>query len=135
MKTKLKVKRPKQHVEVGASRGRRVGQTSPRGSARNARVTPVGGNVFADLGFPPGEAKNLELRSDLMSALERIIGGMTQVEAAVLLGVSQPRVSELKRGQIGRFTIDALVNMLARAGGETHLSIKPPKRSAASSTT
>jgi predicted XRE-type DNA-binding protein len=91
-------------------------------------VTLVGGNVFADLGFPPDEAKNLRLRSDLMSALERVIDGMTQVHAAVLLGVTQPRISELTRGQIGRFTIDALVNMLSHAGGDVQLVITPPKR-------
>src|SRR5258708_35068009 len=108
MKTKLKVKRPKRHPNVRAPRGRRVGQT-----------TPAGENVFADLGFPPREAKNLVLRSDLMSAVERIISDMTQVDVAVLLGVSQPRISELKRGQIDRFTIDALVNMLAHAGCDT----------------
>lgn len=116
-----------------APRGRRAGQTriESSGSSIVTHVTPVGGNVFADLGFPPGEAKNLRLRSDLMSALERVIDGMTQVEAAALLGVSQPRISELTRGQIGRFTIDALVNMLSHAGGDAQLVIKPPKRPAA----
>ena len=112
MKTKPKVKRPRRRPEARAPRSRRIGQ-----------ITPSGGNVFADLGFPPREAKNLALRSDLMSAVERIIGDMTQVDAAALLGVSQPRVSELKRGQIDRFTIDALVNMLAHAGCDTKLSI------------
>jgi predicted XRE-type DNA-binding protein len=118
--------------KAAESRGRRVGQTrlgSPA-SKRGPSVTPVGGNVFADLGYARGEAKNLKLRSDLMSALERIISDMTQVEAAALLGVTQPRVSDLKSGRIGSFTIDALVNMLAHAGVETRLVIKPPKRSA-----
>lgn len=113
MKTKLKVKRPNRPPSARVSRSRRVGQT-----------TLSGGNVFADLGFPPREAKNLVLRSDLMSGLERIIVDMTQVDAAALLGVSQPRVSELKRGQIDRFTIDALVNMLEHAGCDTRLSIR-----------
>jgi predicted XRE-type DNA-binding protein len=115
MKTKLKVKRPKRHPNARVPRSRRIGQT-----------TPSGGNVFADLGFPPREAKNLALRSDLMGALERIISDKTQVDAAAFLGVSQPRVSELKRGQIDRFTIDALVNMLAHAGCDTRLSIRRP---------
>ena len=96
---------------------------------RNSQVTPVGGNVFADLGYASGDATNLKLRSDLMSALESIIRGMTQVEAGAMLGVTQPRVSALKSGQIGRFTIDALVNMLAHAGGDTRLLIKAPRRS------
>jgi len=41
---------------------------------------------------------------------------LTQVEAARLFGVSQPRVSDVVRGRVERFTIDALVEMLARAG-------------------
>lgn len=124
MKANMTRKGSKKSIEVQAGRGRRVGQTSKGGAARNGRVTPAGGNLFADLGFPPGEAKNLRLRSDLMSELERVIGALTQVEAAALLGVSQPRVSELKSGRIDRFTIDALVNMLAHAGCDTRLSVR-----------
>lgn len=72
--------------------------------------------MFADLGFPPEEAENLKIRSDLMSELQRLIAGMTQTDAAARLGVSQPRVSELVRDRIDRFTIDSLVNMLAHGG-------------------
>jgi predicted XRE-type DNA-binding protein len=54
-----------------------------------------GGDVFADLGFPPAEAKNLRIRSELMTALRKLIEkqGWTQSEAAKRLKVSQPRVS------------------------------------------
>lgn len=86
-------------------------------------VTPAGGNVFADLGFSPKEAENLKIRSLLMSELRDLITGLTQVSAAQLLGVSQPRISDLKRGKIGLFTIDALVNMLASAGAELRISV------------
>jgi predicted XRE-type DNA-binding protein len=79
--------------------------------------------VFADLGFSPEEAENLKVRSQLMMELDTLIAGMTQVAAAELLGVSQPRVSDLKRGKIGLFTIDALVNMLASAGVELRISV------------
>lgn len=89
----------------------------------SAHVTPSGGNVFADLGFSPEEAENLKIRSLLMSELRDVIAGHTQVSAAQLLGVSQPRISNLNRGKIGLFTIDALVNMLAAAGAELRISI------------
>jgi predicted XRE-type DNA-binding protein len=81
-------------------------------------VTPVGGNVFADLGFPPEEAENLRLRTWLMSKIISMIRerGMKQKQAAALFGVSQPRISDLKRGKIDEFTIDSLVNMLGCAG-------------------
>jgi predicted XRE-type DNA-binding protein len=66
----------------------------------------------------PAEAENMKLRSALMMALEQHIEaqGWTQVEAARLLGVTQPRVSDLMRGKIDLFGIDTLVNMLTTAG-------------------
>ena len=66
-----------------------------------------------------------------MSELRDLIADVTQVEAARLLGVTQPRVSDLKRGKIGLFTIDALVNMLARAGIKMRVTLSRPKKSAA----
>lgn len=66
----------------------------------------------------PAEAENMKLRSTLMMALEQHIRtkGWTQTEAARRLGVTQPRVSDLLRGKINLFALDALVNMLAAAG-------------------
>lgn len=115
------------------TRTRRVGQTSPRASALtgSTHITPADGNVFADLGFDPEEARNLTLRADLMIALRRATDDLTQVEAARRLGVAQPRVSELRRGQIGKFTIDTLVNLLARAGIQTRMSLRKTRQPAA----
>ncbi|NNM65419.1 MAG: XRE family transcriptional regulator [Burkholderiales bacterium] len=66
----------------------------------------------------PEEAENMKLRSALMTALrERIArSGMSQAQAAQMLGVTQPRVSDLVRGKINLFGLDALVNMAAAAG-------------------
>ena len=74
-------------------------------------------NVFDDLGFPQEEAEHLRIRSDLMIELTRFIKsrGLTQAQAAKLLGVTQPRISDLTRGKIDRFSIDSLVAMLGRA--------------------
>jgi predicted XRE-type DNA-binding protein len=76
------------------------------------------GNVFKDLGFLPDEAQNLKVRSDLMIELSKVIDSreLTQAEAAELFGVTQPRISDLKRGKIDRFSIDSLVAMLGHAG-------------------
>ena len=76
------------------------------------------GNVFRDLGFARAEAENLRIRSELMAHVAKLIerDGLTQTAAAHLLGVSQPRVSDLVRGRIELFSIDVLVNMLAKAG-------------------
>ena len=89
-------------------------------------TTPVGGNIFADLGFPPEEAENLHVRSKLMIEMIGIIQdrGLKQKEAAELFGVSQPRISDLKRGHIDAFTIDSLVNMLAHAGVSVEVTVR-----------
>jgi len=66
----------------------------------------------------PPEAKNMKLRAAVMMALEEQIKrqGWTQGEAARRLGVTQPRVSDLVRGKIDLFSLDALVNMVVAAG-------------------
>jgi predicted XRE-type DNA-binding protein len=89
-------------------------------------VTPAGANIFLDLGFPPEEAENLKIRADLMTEIRSIIreGGLKQKKAAELFGVSQPRISDLTRGQINEFTIDSLVNMLAHAGVTVNVSVR-----------
>lgn len=88
-------------------------------------ITPANGNIYEELGFAPGEARNLLLRSKLMLGAKRFIEtrGLTQAEAAELMGTSQPRISDLMRGQINQFTIDSLVNMLATAGVAVELEI------------
>ena len=66
----------------------------------------------------PEQAANMQLRSVLMSALKDHItrAGMSQAQAARLFGVTQPRVSDLMRGKINLFALDALVNMTTAAG-------------------
>jgi predicted XRE-type DNA-binding protein len=82
------------------------------------KVRRSSGNVFRDLGFSPEEAENLKIRTDLMIRLGQIVEsrGLTQAQAARLLGVTQPRISDLVRGKIDRFSIDTLVAMLGQAG-------------------
>lgn len=90
-------------------------------------VTPADGNVFADIGFGPEEAENLLVRADLMIEITRMIEerGLKQKQAAALFGVSQPRISDLKRGKIDEFSIDSLVNMLGHAGIRVDVSFRP----------
>ncbi len=82
------------------------------------RIRRSSGDVFRDLGFAPQEAENLRVRSELMIALSKLIEKrkLTQNEAAELLGVTQPRISDLMRGKIDRFSADSLIEMLGRAG-------------------
>ena len=92
------------------------------------RIRTTTGNVFRDLGFAPAEAENLRIRTELMIRLEKLIDSSdwTQREAARLLGVTQPRISDLVRGKVDRFSIDSLIEMLGRAGLEVRLTL--PRR-------
>ena len=72
----------------------------------------------------PEEAENMKLRSVLMTALKNHLARteMNQAQAAKLLGVTQPRISDLIRGKINLFGLDALVNMATAAG--LHIEIR-----------
>lgn len=93
------------------------------------KVTRSTGNVFEDLGFEREAAENLRVRADLMVELRDFIQGerLTQAQAAKVFGVSQPRISDLVRGKIDLFTIDMLVNMLARAGRKVEVRTRRMK--------
>jgi len=75
-------------------------------------------NAYDALFDDPIVTQNLKIRSELMIQLEREIldRGLTQQQAAELLEVSQPRISDLVKGKIEKFSIDMLVNMLAAFG-------------------
>ena len=83
-------------------------------------------NVFRDIGFAGDEAQNLLLRTDLMIAIERYIrkSGLSQTEAAKKLGITQPRLSDLFRHRIERFSLDALVRLAAKAGLSVWRSVR-----------
>lgn len=84
-------------------------------------------NVFEDLGFDQAEAANLKIRADLMLDLRRHIqkSGWTQAQAAEFFGETQPRISNLLKGEISRFSVDKLIVMLARAGITVQVETKP----------
>ena len=90
-------------------------------------VTQGSGNVFEDLGFDSEEAANLKVRADLMIDLSSFIKskGWTQSEAAAFFGETQPRISNLMRGEIGRFSVDKLIVMLTRAGMQVNIQVTP----------
>jgi predicted XRE-type DNA-binding protein len=95
-----------------------------------SRMTRSSGNVFRDLGFPPDKAEHLLVRADLMIRLEKELGsrGLKQAQAAKLLGISQPRVSDLLRGRVELFSADALIDMLARLELKVRLVASTRKR-------
>ena len=88
------------------------------------KTTRSSGNVFWDLGFRREEAEHLMIRSELMIKIEKLLKarGLTQSEAARIMRVSQPRVSDLLRGRLDLFSTDALIDMLARLGVSVRLA-------------
>lgn len=106
--------------------------------SKSMHITPVGGNVFADLGFEPEEAaalkaesqriisEKLAIKDSLMAELAGWIEAnkLKQAEAAEILGVTRPRVSDVINKKAIKFTIDALVDMLARTGKHVQLSVQ-----------
>jgi predicted XRE-type DNA-binding protein len=93
------------------------------------KVTRSSGNVFRDLGFGPEEAQHLVVRSELMLKIEKILKDrrLTQAAAARIMGVSQPRVSDVLRGKISLFSTDSLIDMLAKLGVSVRVAFAPAK--------
>jgi predicted XRE-type DNA-binding protein len=90
-----------------------------------SNVTKGSDNVFKDLGFGDEDAANLKIRADLMINLQKFIKSQnwTQAEAANFFGETQPRISNLMNGDIDRFAIDKLVQMLSQAGMDVRIVV------------
>lgn len=107
----------KQDTEVAARRLSQIGDWAMR--KRNVgHTTPANRSVFRDLGFDEAEARVLEMRADLMTALREQIKAQrwTQSQAAKRLGITQPRVSALVKGVWRDFSADMLLVLAARVG-------------------
>jgi predicted XRE-type DNA-binding protein len=94
------------------------------------KITRSSGNVFRDVGFSAGEAEHLLVRADLMIKVQKLMESkrLTQAELAKTLRITQPRVSDLRRGRIDLFSTDALIDILARLGIRVQLVLKPSRR-------
>jgi len=93
------------------------------------KVTPSTGNVFRDLGFPAEEAEHLLIRADLLLQLQRAVAArrLTQIALAKVLRITQPRVSDLLRGQLHLFSTDSLIDFLARLGIRVRFVLRPSR--------
>lgn len=82
-------------------------------------------SVWDALADTPEEAANLSARAELMLALTELIKskGWTQAEAATECGVTQPRINDLMRGRVSKFSLDALVNLAASLGQKVHVHL------------
>ena len=83
-------------------------------------------SVWDALADTAEEAANLKLRAELMRKIAALVqdSGWTQATAAEHCGVSQPRINDLLRGRISRFSLDALVNIAASLGQQIHIVLR-----------
>lgn len=86
-------------------------------------------SVWDALADTPEQAANLRARSGLMRQITDVIeeNGWTQIEAGAKCGVTQPRINDLLRGRISRFSLDALVNIAAALGRPVRIELAHPK--------
>lgn len=92
------------------------------------RIERSSGNVFADLGFPNAEERLA--KADLALRIGALIRSrrLTQAQAALLFGTSQPKVSDLLRGKLEGFSTDRLFRFLNALDCDIEIVIKPQKR-------
>ena len=100
--------------------------------------TPADGNIFADLGFSPEEAKRLlaeadqaidEKRAIKQTLMTEIVSwidahNLKQAQAAEILGITRPRVSDVVNQKTPKFTVDSLVDLVLRTGKHVQLSVQ-----------
>lgn len=84
-------------------------------------------SVWDAIADTPEQAANLRARSELMQQIAAIIKAnmWKQADAAVHCGVTQPRINDLLRGRVSRFSLDALVNIATALGRRVHLELEP----------
>ena len=83
-------------------------------------------SVWDALADTPEQAANLRARTELMQKIAEIVqkSGWTQAEAATRCGVTQPRMNDLLRGRVSRFSLDALVNIATAIGRRVHVELE-----------
>ncbi len=98
--------------------------------SRNRPVTGGSCNVFADLGFPPRETPELKLKAELTILVytRNRAMGLTQVQAARRLGISQPDVSELMKGRFTGYSTGRLVALWNALEVDIDIVVRPRKK-------
>lgn len=91
-------------------------------------VEDSSGNIFADLGFPNPEREEIKARLTLQ--IYRLIKqrGLTQAKAGEILGIKQPHVSGLMRGQSGTYSVERLMEFLTALGQDVQITVRPTRK-------
>ena len=101
---------------------------APKKATSQATITESSGNVFADLGLPNPEQEMMKARLTLQ--IFRIIRerGLTQAQAATMLGIKQPHVSLLMRNRAGSFSTGRLMEFLTALGQDVEITVRPARK-------
>jgi predicted XRE-type DNA-binding protein len=91
------------------------------------KVTKSSGNVFADIGIPNADEHFVKAEIVMGIAARIKAKGLTQTAAAKTLGLSQPDVSKLLRGNFAGYTLDRLFSFLRALGNDVRIQIVPTK--------
>lgn len=97
-------------------------------SRRQHGVSPSSGNVYRDLGFPDAERR--AAKATLARTIGQLIAerGLTQQAAAELLGIDQPKVSNLVRGRLAGFSTERLLGFVTALGRDVRIVVQPAPR-------
>jgi predicted XRE-type DNA-binding protein len=101
---------------------------------RSEKVLPdyelSSGDVFRDLGL--ADADELDIKANLAIKISQIIArrGLSQVKAAAVLGIDQPKVSAIVRGRLEKFSIERLCDLLTRLGCDVNIRVQERRKSA-----
>ena len=92
---------------------------------KSKKVSEASGNVFADIGFP--NADEHFVKAQLVFKIDAIMRdrGMKQVDAAAILGIRQPDVSKMLRGEFRQFSVERLLRFLVALGQDVEIVVKP----------
>jgi predicted XRE-type DNA-binding protein len=109
---------------MGANTAKNRKAKRPRG---DVKMRSSSGNVFADMGLPDAEERlaKAELAHEICALIQS--AKLTQVQAARMLGVDQPKVSALLHGRFKDFSTDRLLRFIKLLGRDVHIVIRPPE--------
>jgi predicted XRE-type DNA-binding protein len=94
------------------------------------RMMSMGKNVFEDLGFSPEEAATLKIKADLHTKIVKCAGRYTQHELQTILRTTQPRISDLLRGKMSKFSLEMLLIYAQKLGLRTELRTTQARKQA-----
>lgn len=102
-----------------------MSKTSTRARARRSTVRASSGNVFDDLGIPNAAERHTKVQLAVAIHREIATRGYSQVQAAEVLGINQPKVSALLKYRLEGFSVERLMHFLTALGRDVEIIVKP----------